>query len=393
MTAKTAFVAGGGIGGVAAALALAGAGFETTLFERAPAFEDVGAGIQISPNAVRALDRLGAVEAVAARALAPSALSIRRGGDDRELARMALGAEAARRWGRPYLALTRAGLHEALVETARATGRIAFAMGTSVAGCALDGAGVRVALKRDILRSSEFCDLLVCADGVASELRGKLSGGADGPKPTGHVAFRAMFEAPAALARAPGAEVRLWLAPGGHLVAYRVPGGRTNLVLVANGGQTRGDQAKNDQTKSESPPAALVARFAGDAAQLLAAVPGWRPWPLLARPAPTNWSSGPIALLGDAAHAMPPFLGQGAAQAIEDAAALGQALRADATIAEALARYGAARAPRVARVVREAHAQARVYHAGGLHAFARDLALRSMGGARLAARYDWLYGG
>ncbi|MDE2016303.1 MAG: FAD-dependent monooxygenase, partial [Hyphomicrobiales bacterium] len=242
---------------------------------------------------------------------------------------------------------------------------------------------VRVALKRDILRTTETCDVLVCADGIASELRARLTAGADAPVKSGLVAFRSMFEAPASLTRAPGADVRLWLAPGGHLVAYRVPGARINLVLVADAREAPGD----------APPPRLRRRFSGDAARLIEAAPGWRQWPLHSRPAPTNWSSGPIALLGDAAHAMPPFLGQGAAQALEDSAALAEAFGAEDDIASALARYGASRAPRAARVTREATGQAAIYHASGPRAFARDLALRAMGGDRIAARYDWLYGG
>lgn len=188
-------------------------------------------------------------------------------------------------------------------------------------------------------------------------------------------------------------ESSLWLGRRAHLVHYPLRGGSVVNVVAIVDEDFRAAQGV-DFWSSPGDAAALEPRFAAwhaSARALLAAASEWRKWPLFDRDPLPSWSAGRVALLGDAAHPMLPFLAQGAAQAIEDAAALGEALAQDRDIPRGLRAYQAARQARAARVQRESRRQGAIYHLGGPAAWARDSALRALGGANLLARYDWLY--
>ena len=189
------------------------------------------------------------------------------------------------------------------------------------------------------------------------------------------------------------AETVLWLARDAHLVHYPIAGGtRLNLVAVVE--EAPEDRGEIDWNAAGS--AAVVARafggFAEPARALVAAATDWRRWPLYAVDPAGTWARGRVAILGDAAHAMLPFVAQGAAMAIEDAVVLAAALAEAATVEDGLRDYAARRRPRVGRVVAEAARTGRIYHLAGPAAVARDLAMRLAGGDRLIARLDWLYG-
>ncbi len=391
---RRAIISGAGIGGLATALALSQAGFDVTLYEQADALEEFGAGLQLTPNAARILARLGALDRVRAVSTIPDGISALRGADDAVLIRMALD-DAERRWGAPYLALHRADLQRALADAAEDRSNVRLLLGSTVAGAAADGDRVIVGLKRGAATVQDRADLLVGADGLRSRIRERLGLGDAGKAAfTGRVAFRATVDSSLVDSRWTRPEVFLRLGPNAHLVHYSLRGGSVvNLVAVI---EARWRSADNDHPwDGEADRPALeraFARWSRSTQKLLATATNWRAWPLYGRPPIRAFSLGSIVLVGDAAHPMVPFLAQGAAQAIEDAGALGGAFSQASGVPEALRIYSRSRVARATRVQLEALRQGRVYHMSGPAAFARDLAMRLMGPQRLKTRYDWLYG-
>ena len=389
-----ALIAGAGVAGLTLALALAKAGVESVVFERAASREPFGAGLQLSPNATRALARIGLLEAISARATAPARVRVLRGRDDAELSSLDLTV-AQERWGAPYLTIHRADLAAALAEAGSAEPLIDMRPGHELVGYGADSRKVRVAVRRGLVSLSEEGDMLIGADGLRSKVREKLvAAPGDAPAFAGRIAFRATLPAPALSANEGAPVVTLRLGKRAHLVQYALRGGATvNLVAVIEAGW-RGAPPANPWD-GEADRAALELAFAGwshTARALIAAPQAWRAWSLYVRPPLPTYASGRVALAGDAAHPMAPFLAQGAAQAIEDAETMGAAFAREPDVAKALAAYSAARAARANRVQREALAQARVYHMSGPLAFARDIGMRALGSEGLMRRYDWLYG-
>jgi salicylate hydroxylase len=390
---RRALIAGAGIGGLTAALALSRAGFEVAIFERAAVLEEFGAGLQLTPNATRVLGRLDALEAVRSRALAPRAIRILRGRDDACLSTLPLESAEAR-WGAPYLALHRADLQRALVERIARESSVALTLGAEVGGFAFEETGVTIGVRRGAIATSERGELLIGADGLRSIVRERLGLGArDAAAFSGRVAFRATIDAGRVPERLLRPEVTLRLGARAHLVHYPLRDGAVvNVVAVIESGwrQDKGDHPWDGAADRAS----LERAFAGWAAESRALIAGarWRAWPLHVRPPIAGFASGRAALLGDAAHPMVPFLAQGAAQAIEDAGVLADCLAATASAPEALEAYSSRRAPRAGRVQREAKAQAGLYHLSGPLALARDIGMRALGPERLLGRYDWLYG-
>jgi salicylate hydroxylase len=391
---RRALIAGAGVAGLVSALALAKSGLEAIVFERAAALEEFGAGLQLSPNCTRVLARFGALDAVARLASAPHLIRVLRGRDDAELSALDL-SDATERWGAPYFVIHRADLQRALVELVGREASIELRLGTELVGYGANADRVQAAVKRGLVSMTEEGDLLVGADGLRSKVREKLGlGPEDAPAFTGRVAFRATLETQGLDRAASAPVVTLRLGPKAHLVQYPLRhGDYVNLVAVIEAGW-RGAPPDHPWNGEADRPA-LMRAFAGwsKAARALVATPrNWRAWPLYVRPSLPNYATGRVALAGDAAHPMVPFLAQGAAQAIEDAGALARSLATHEDTVQALAAYSAERAPRAGRVQREALAQTRVYHMSGPMAFARDLAMRGLGSDRLLKRYDWLYG-
>lgn len=392
---RRAIVAGGGVGGLSAALALARAGLDVVLCERAAAFEEVGAGLQLAPNATRRLRSLGVLSAVERRALAPDQVRLRRARDGRELTRAPLGPIAELRWGAPYLVIHRADLLSALVDAAAKIPAIDLRTGAEVAGFAAGGAGVEVSIQANQTRSIEQADVLIAADGLRSATRERLGlGPGDAPVWSGRVAWRALVPAADAPASARQMETNLWLGPRAHLVHYPLRAGEIINIIAVTEGFWRAEDEK-DFWSIRGDPASVwpaYARWHRDARDLIASVREWRRWPLFDRPPTRRWTLPGVALLGDAAHPMQPFLAQGAAQAIEDAVALGDALSAQPDdINAALRRYEQSRATRAAAVVLASRRQGGIYHLRGPMAVARDLTLRSLSPERMLGKLDWLY--
>lgn len=383
-------IAGAGIAGLSAALALARAGLDVTVFEQAARPGEIGAGLQLSPNATRILERMDVLRRLTPVAVMPKGIALVRARDLHHLATVPLGTGALARWGAPYLTVHRADLHGALLAAARNAAPIEIATGATVRDAALHARGVTLSIDAGGTVREARCDLAVGADGVWSTIRGL--GKTDGlSRFTGHVAFRAMVPGAAGPLPAPDM-VTAFLHPGFHLVAYPVRAGDAiNLVAVRRG--EAGARAWSSAAAADAVLAGLEG-IAPDLGTLVAKAGPWTGWPIHAVDPKIAWTHpAGLALIGDAAHAMTPYAAQGAAMAIEDAEALALAIgRHRDDVAAALDAYEAMRRARVARVRRRGGFNHFTWHARGPVALARDMVLARRTPEALAADLDWLYG-
>jgi salicylate hydroxylase len=391
---RRAIIAGAGIGGLSTAMALLQAGFRVAIYERADTLEEFGAGLQLTPNATRILCRLGVLERVLRFASRPRAVLVLRGSDSIELVRMPLdGAE--RRWGAAYLVIHRADLQRALIEAVRGEPNVKLSLGTSVLDFANDGGRLSVGLKSGPTQARDNADLLIGADGLRSQVRDLLGFGAqDQAEFTGRVAYRAIVNSDDADPQWRRNNIILRLGREAHLVHYPLRCGSViNLVATIKSASPTG--SADHQWDAAAERSMLESAFSGwsrEARSLTNTPIQWRVWPLYCRPPISTFSLGRVALVGDAAHPMVPFLAQGAAQAIEDAGALARILAQVQDIPAAVSIYSRDRVARAARVQREAVKLGRIYHMSGPLGFARDATMRLLGSRGLIERYDWLYG-
>ena len=349
-------VVGAGIGGLAAAIALGRAGIEVVVFEAAPQLGEVGAGIQVSPNATRLLHRFGLAAGLASVAVRPEATELRRWQDGRVLWRQPLGDTCEARFGAPYYHLYRPDLLAVLAEAAP---RGVVRLGRRCAAVAPRAADVELRFEDG---GAATADVVVGADGIHSTLRAALLG-PESPRFSGSVAYRGLVPAEAVAHLALPRHGNAWLGPDRHFVHYFVAGGRLlNFVAIVPAGDWR--------VESWSAPgevAHALAEFAGwhpQVAAIIGAASRTHRWALYDRAPLPRWTVGRVTLLGDAAHAMLPFLAQGACQAIEDAAVLARCLAGlvpDAAPA-ALARYETLRKPRATRIQDGSRQNATTYH-------------------------------
>lgn len=392
---RTIFVAGAGIGGLTASLTLAGQGFRVVILEKSERLEEIGAGLQLSPNASRVLVGLGLQPRLAARAVMPDAISLMSVQSGGEVARLPLGEAASLRAGAPYWVMHRADLQAALQAAVNDHPDIELRLGCQFEDAATHAKGLTVVQRSGTARQQELALALIGADGVWSTVRHHLFPQAQ-PQFSGLIAWRGTLEA-TQLPREYGARrVQLWMGPNAHLVAYPISGERQiNIVAVVPGTWNRpGWSAPADANELKT--AFASPTWPAPARMIIGAVDGWRKFALFTVPEGGEWTKGAIALLGDAAHAMLPFAAQGAGMAIEDAAVLAKCLRESQneggpTIAAAMQRYARERRSRVARVQRAARRNGMIYHLTGPMAYARDLAIKAMGAQRVLARQDWIY--
>lgn len=387
--ARTLAIAGAGIGGLTAALALHRIGYRIILFEREAYLAETGAGLQLSPNASRILIDLDLEQALSAAAVAPNAISIINARSGRETARIPLGDNVRARYGAPYWLLHRPDLQAALLAKVQSTPGIELRLGWQFEEVIQDADGVNVMQRRGMSRRQDRALALIGADGVWSAVREQVFPDVRAQF-THRIAWRGMIDAARVPAGFDRHRVQLRMGSDAHLVAYPMAGsGKVNLVAIVNdewrrpGWNEMGDAAEISQH---------FAAWHDDARAMIAAVANWRKWALFQVPVST-FAKDRVAMLGDAAHAMLPFAAQGAAMAIEDAAVLARCIETlPDDLPAALRNYENLRRGRVERVQRTSRRNGRIYHLKGAARFARDRTMQLLGGTRLLAQQDWIYG-
>lgn len=379
-------IVGGGIGGLAAALALSRLGVASTLLEQSATIGEIGAGIQLGPNAFAAMDALGAGANARARAVFTERLVLMDAVDGSEVAAFPVGAAFRARFGNPYAVIHRADIHEAIRDAAASSDLIEFVTSARVEAVALEGDGVRARLAS----GEEYrAGALIGCDGVKSVVRETLIG--DAARVSGHVVYRAVVskeDMPADLRwNAPA----VWAGPNCHLVHYPLRGGSQYNIVVTFHSREAETWGVRDGSKEE-----VLSYFSGileRPRRLLDTPKSWKRWSTADREPSEHWGEGRATLLGDAAHPMLQYLAQGACMALEDAVTLGAALKAaDLDFAAAFRRYEAARIPRTARVVLSAREMGRIYHAKGVERLVRNELWRDRPLERYYDALEWLYG-
>ena len=385
-----ALIAGGGIGGVTAALCLLDAGIDVELYERASVFSEVGAGIQISPNGVKVLKRLGLADELDAVAFRPEALEMRLGSSGMRIFSIPIREQALARFGAPYYHVHRADLMSILSKALRDRAPQAAHMNKEAQGYAQIGDSVTLAFTDN---TRVIGDVLIGADGIHSAIRSQMLG-AMPARFTGNVAWRVVVPA----SKLPKGLVHptacIWVGPGRHAVTYYLRRGElVNFVGVVERSDWQGESwtERGDQVdmaadfKGFAEPIAAIIDQAGECYR----------WALFDRDPLEEWCRGRVTLLGDACHPMLPFLAQGAVMGIEDAWVLSRQLKTAANIPLALKVYEGARKPRTSKVQLGARGQMGLYHKRGLGAQlatygAMWLAARAMP-SFVHTRNDWLY--
>ena len=379
-------VVGGGIGGLAAALALARLGLRVTLLEQAAEIGEIGAGIQLGPNAFAALDALGVGENARGRAVFTDELIMMDAVDASVVGRFPVGEAFRTRFGNPYAVIHRADIHTSILEGVRGSDRIQFHTSTKVVRIEQDASSV-TAIDQHGQRFT--ADALVAADGVRSVARDLFFG--DAPRVSGHVVYRAVVP----LADMPR-DLRVnapvvWAGPNCHLVHYPLRGGSEYNLVVTFHSRQQEQWSVTDGSKEE-----VLSYFQGihpRPRQLLECPKSWRRWATADRHPIPRWTAGRVTLLGDAAHGMLQYLAQGACMAIEDAVTLAEAMKACAlNIDRAFALYEQSRIPRTARVVLSAREMGRLYHADGVERLVRNQLWEGRTPERFYDALQWLYG-
>ena len=392
---KQILISGGGVGGLAAAIGAARAGCEVRLFERAAQFSEVGAGVQIGPNVVRRLQAWGLQRELQAVAAFPERLQVRSAVDGHVLATLPLGLSVIERYGAAYATIHRADLHSLLLSGVRDKAEVHLNLGQSIEHHSEADGVVTVKLKNGVLVEG---DALIGADGLRSGPRARLLG-ERATRASGHLAYRAVVSQAQLPKAMRTTQVTAWLGPRLHVVQYPLRRGELMNVVAIRHGQAPAELDSWDHSANASDLESALANTCSALRDLIQAVPhvggGWRLWPLSDRApvrGPDEMAQGLVALLGDAAHPMRPYLAQGAGMAIEDAAELQRALSMhDLEVSLRLRRYALNRWQRNARVQERSRRNGLIFHATGPVRWGRDMAMRVLGARLLDV--PWLYRG
>jgi 2-polyprenyl-6-methoxyphenol hydroxylase-like FAD-dependent oxidoreductase len=379
-------VAGGGIGGIAAALALVRQGYDVKVLEQAAQLGEIGAGIQLGPNGFAAFDALGIGERARARAVYTDEMVMHDAIDEFCVGRIPTGEAFRARFGNPYAVIHRADVHRSLLEGAEASGRIEVATSTAVVRIAQDAHGVTAV---DAQGREHRGAALIGADGVKSAVRAQYVG--DAARVSGHVVYRAVVDKDDFPADLRWNAASIWVGPNCHLVHYPLRGGEQYNVVVTFHSRDKEEWSVREGSREE-----VLSYFDGicpRARQLIDLPKDWKRWATADREPIAQWTYGRATLLGDAAHPMLQYLAQGACMAIEDAVTLGEALRAhDHDIDAAFAHYQRSRVARTARVLLSAREMGRIFHAHGVERLVRNALWQGRTPERFYDALEWLYG-
>jgi 3-hydroxybenzoate 6-monooxygenase len=379
-------VAGGGIGGLAAALALTRQGFAVKVLEQAPQLGEIGAGIQLGPNAFAAFDALGIGEKARGRAVYTDEMVMHDALDETLVGRIPTGEAFRVRFGNPYAVIHRADVHMSLLEGAQESDRIEVLTSTTVQRVDQDDDGVTV---HDASGGKHRGIALIGADGVKSAVRRQYVG--DDARVSGHVVYRAVVDKKDFPVDLQWNAASIWVGPNCHLVHYPLRGGEQYNVVVTFHSREPEEWSVREGSREE-----VQSYFEGICArarQLIDLPKSWKRWATADREPIGQWTYGRVALLGDAAHPTLQYLAQGACMAMEDGVTLGEALRVHGgDFGRAFAHYERSRVARTARIVLSAREMGRIFHASGVERVVRNELWKGRTPERYYDALDWLYG-
>ncbi|MFA7556653.1 MAG: 3-hydroxybenzoate 6-monooxygenase [Hydrogenophaga sp.] len=381
-------VAGGGIGGLAAALALVRQGFQVQVFEQAPEIGEIGAGIQLGPNAFHAFDALGVGDKTRARAVYTDYLAMHDAIDEYQVAWIETGEAFRKRFGNPYAVIHRVDIHSALLEGAQETGRVEFFTGTRIEKIEQDAAG-RTVTAIDQNGKRWTGQALIGADGGKSIVRQQCVG--DPPRVTGHVVYRAVVDKADFPEELRWNAASIWVGPNCHLVHYPLRGGEQYNVVVTFHSRQPETWGVTEGSKAEV--LSYFQEICPKARQLIELPKSWKRWATADRDPISQWTYGRVTLLGDAAHPTTQYMAQGACMAMEDAVTLGEALRVNGNDWDkALDLYQRSRIVRTGRIVLSGREMGRLFHASGVERQIRNALWNGRSQARFYDAMEWLYG-
>ncbi|NML87207.1 MAG: 3-hydroxybenzoate 6-monooxygenase [Polaromonas sp.] len=379
-------VAGGGIGGLAAALALVRQGFAVKVLEQAPQLGEIGAGIQLGPNAFAAFDALGIGEKARGRAVYTDEMVMHDALDETRVGHIPTGAAFRQRFGNPYAVIHRADVHGSLLEGAQESGRIDVLTSTHVSRVEQDADSVMVFDQRGFAHRGIA---LIGADGVKSAVRQQYVG--DAARVSGHVVYRAVVDKNDFPPDLQWNAASIWVGPNCHLVHYPLRGGEQYNVVVTFHSRKQEEWGVTEGSREEVQ--SYFKEICPRARQLIELPRSWRRWATADREPIGQWTFGRATLLGDAAHPTLQYLAQGACMALEDAVTLGEALRVNGNnFASAFELYQRSRVARTARIVLSAREMGRIFHAQGVERLVRNDLWKDRSPKRFYDAMEWLYG-
>lgn len=379
-------VVGGGIGGLAAALALVRQGFSVKVLEQAAEIGEIGAGIQLGPNAFHAFDALGVGEKARGRAVYTDYMVMHDAIDEYQVGKIPTGEAFIKRFGNPYAVIHRVDVHLSLLEGAQETGKVEFLTSTHVERIEQDENSVTVF---DQKGNAYRGIAVIGADGVKSVVRKQYVN--DPPRVTGHVVYRAVIDKKDFPENLQWNAASIWVGPNCHLVHYPLRGGEQYNVVV-----TFHSRNKEEWGVTEGSPEEVQSYFQGicpKARQLIDLPKSWKRWATADREPIGQWTYGRATLLGDAAHPTTQYMAQGACMALEDAVTLGEALRVCGNdFVKAFDLYQRSRVARTARIVLSSREMGRIYHAKGVERLVRNELWKGRSAERFYDAMEWLYG-
>jgi len=379
-------VAGGGIGGLAAALALVRQGFRVQVLEQAAEIGEIGAGIQLGPNAFHAFDALGVGDKARSRAVYTDYMVMHDALDESEVGKIETGEAFRQRFGNPYAVIHRVDVHRSLLEGAQETGQVEFFTNTRIVKVEQEGDKV-IAIDQN--GKPWEGQALIGADGGKSVVRQQFVN--DPPRVTGHVVYRAVVDKKDFPENLQWNAASLWAGPKCHLVHYPLRGGEQYNVVVTFHSRKQEEWGVTDGSKEE-----VESYFQGispKARQLIELPKTWKRWATADREPIGTWVFGRVTILGDAAHPTTQYMAQGACMAMEDAVTLGEALRVNNNDwTKALALYERSRVARTARIVLSGREMGRLYHAAGVERLVRNALWKGRSQERFYDAIEWLYG-